>query len=775
MGGVGAEYAAKAVTFMGTSPSQVGPRLTDRLTDANALTSPPRVQAVDSDSLPFRHNALQALLAFSSLHEQIRQHRSRNQGRSGAASPHRSEDVFDTEQFVLDEVLQLVAERALAISGADGVAIALAEGDAIICRASAGVVAPDARARLDPNLGFSGACFRTGGIVRCDDVENDPRVNLQACRRLGTRSMVAVPLCAQHSVIGLLEAFSCDAYAFNDSDVRSLNLLAELILAALKPEEPEQEHRLNDAPVNPPTIETSQPVELAQPLEPVMEAISDTQAKDYEAEHGEASEPALFGEYEKTEPSRPGLLVVTIVVIFAALFAGTLGWKIRSKTQAATKPAVTEQAKIPASVMLPPANSNQVSVQSPDGTGAPIVLPPEARPAEALRGKFSVLPQVTGVRHWSSSDASTVAIDLQDPVQYEAHRLSSPERIYFDLHDTTLASGLSGKIIEVGDTLLVRVRIAQPMAGVTRVVLETKGASNFSVSLEPNPYRLVVQVRGMESSQSQSNKIDLFPPVGRAEKNKGAFAAGVVANGENTQLRAHVSKFRIVLDAGHGGWDLGTVGRRGLLEKDVVLEIVQRLGRLLESRLGSEVVYTRNNDNYVTLDQRTHLANRTQADMFVSIHANYSDLSSARGVETYYTDFFSSPGSREIEKRENGEAKNTVAPTTLSNVGLQGKIEESRRLAASIQRALYGKLSVQSPTIRDRGVKEASFVVLTGTSMPSVLAEVSFVSSPTDEQNLESSTYRQQIAEALYKGIALYAAGPRRLKMASASGRSMGK
>jgi len=529
-------------------------------------------------------------------------------------------------------------------------ALAKSAGIVSICRASAGVVAPDARARLDPNLGFSGACFRTGGIVRCDDVENDPRVNLQACRRLGTRSMVAVPLCSQHSVIGLLEAFSCDAYAFNDSDVRSLNLLAELILAALKPEEPEQDHRLNDAPVNPPTIETSEPVELAQPLEPVMEAISDTQAKDYEAEHGEASEPALFGEYEKTEPSRPGLLVVTIVVIFAALFAGTLGWKIRSKTQAATKPAVTEQAKIPASVMLPAANSNQVSVQSPDGTGAQIMLPTEAGPAEALRGKFSVLPQVTGVRHWSSSDASTVAIDLQDPVQYEAHRLSSPERIYFDLHDTTLASGLSGKIIEVGDTLLVRVRIAQPMAGVTRVVLETRGASNFSVSLEPNPYRLVVQVRGMESSQSQTNKkIDLFPSVGQPEKNKGALAAGVVANGKNTQLRAHVSKFRIVLDAGHGGWDLGTVGRRGLLEKDVVLEIVQRLGRLLEGRLGSEVVYTRNNDNYVTLDQRTHLANQTQADMFVSIHANYSDLSSARGVETYYTDFFSPPGSREIE------------------------------------------------------------------------------------------------------------------------------
>ena len=150
MGSQGWEYAANAVTFMGTSPRQIGPRLTDRLTDANASTSPP-VQAVDSDSLPFRHNALQALLAFSSLNEQIRQRRSRNQGRSGAASPYRSENGFDTEQFVLNEVLQLVAERALAITGADGVAIALAEGDAIICRASAGVVAPDASTRLDPS------------------------------------------------------------------------------------------------------------------------------------------------------------------------------------------------------------------------------------------------------------------------------------------------------------------------------------------------------------------------------------------------------------------------------------------------------------------------------------------------------------------------------------------------------------------------------------------------------------------------------------------------
>ena len=186
-----------------------------------------------STSYPPGHEALQALLAFSSLHEQIR-HRRARQTRGEQQDP---ADIWELEPFVLDEVLQLVAERALTLTGADGVAIALAEENAIVCRASAGTIAPESGARLDPESGFSGACLRTGGIVRCDDSETDRRVNLQVCRRLGTRSIVAVPITSSRGVIGLLEAFSAEAYGFNDSDVRSLNLLAELILAALKPEE----------------------------------------------------------------------------------------------------------------------------------------------------------------------------------------------------------------------------------------------------------------------------------------------------------------------------------------------------------------------------------------------------------------------------------------------------------------------------------------------------------------------------------------------------------
>jgi N-acetylmuramoyl-L-alanine amidase len=232
-------------------------------------------------------------------------------------------------------------------------------------------------------------------------------------------------------------------------------------------------------------------------------------------------------------------------------------------------------------------------------------------------------------------------------------------------------------------------------------------------------------------------------------------------------MRAKTGKFRIALDAGHGGWDLGTVGRKGLLEKDLVLDVTRRLGKLLQTRLGSEVIFTRTADDYLPLDQRADFANQAQADLFVSVHANYSSSASARGVETYYTNTFAPPGSRELEKREIVTVPQLTA-VALSAGELHEKIDESRRLAASIQRSLYATLAANSSGIRDRGVKPSQFLVLTGTTMPSILTEISFVSSPADERNLQSETYRQQIAEALYKGIARYEAASHRVKMAEA-------
>jgi N-acetylmuramoyl-L-alanine amidase len=759
---------------------------------------PAYARAILAPGLPLsRRDALQALLAFSALHQQVRLRRARNLRSQQAGVG--AEDLLAAEQFVLDEVLGLVAERALAITGADGVAIALAEGDAIICRGSAGIIAPDAGAKLDPKSGFSGACFRSGEIVRCDDVETDPRVDLQACRRLDTRSVVAVPLYGRHTVVGLLEAFSRDAYAFNDSDVRSLSLLAELIVAALKPEE---ELRLRQAAKA--AVEASLQDVAARPA-PVAHSPHSSSPFAEREYFNEADEASDFPAYQSSFWSSPGLMVVAIVMVIAGLLAGGLYWKIRNAPPKVTVAAVIGKPQPPATVPqvdssaesdIPPSTqaassssssaqadmlvpgSTSVRLSEGDSSAAPQVAQTEAQSSlerESKQASAAAPPRINGIRHWSSATASTVVIDLQDQVPYEVHRLNSPERIYFDLHDTVLPSALQGKMIEIGDAQVSRVRLAQPVAGVTRVVLDTKGGSNFSVSLEQNPYRLVVEVRGLHSPSAETRaKVDLSPPAGEHE-NKTRKTAAMARDKEDEQLRAHVPKFRIVLDAGHGGWDLGTVGRKGLMEKDLVLDIVQRLGELLEGRLGSEVIYTRKEDAYISLDQRADVANQAQADLFVSIHANYSDLTSARGVETYYTDLFEAPGSKEIEKRENGSPKKAVMPASLSTNGLRDKVEGSRQLAAAVQRSLFDTLSQLSPSIRNRGVKRASFVVLTGTAMPSILAEVSFVSSPRDEQNLQNAKYRQRIATALYKGIARYAAGTPRVKMASASAASTGQ
>src|SRR5581483_10682126 len=191
----------------------------------------------DLGQRPTQLDALQALLAFSALHDQVRRRRSLAGRHNGFDASAAVPEFEPEEQFVLDEVLQLVAERAVAITGADGLAIALAENDEIVLRAAAGTIRPDVGQRIDRDSSFSGACFRTAQIFNCDDTETDSRVNLEACRKLGARSMVAVPLCGRRRVIGVVEAFCSWPFGFNDSDVRNLTLLAELVLAALKPED----------------------------------------------------------------------------------------------------------------------------------------------------------------------------------------------------------------------------------------------------------------------------------------------------------------------------------------------------------------------------------------------------------------------------------------------------------------------------------------------------------------------------------------------------------
>ncbi|MBI3646754.1 MAG: N-acetylmuramoyl-L-alanine amidase [Acidobacteriales bacterium] len=722
-----------------------------------------------------RQEALPALLAFSDLHQRIRNRRA-----EGAASAS-DWDLFQTERFVLDEVLQLVCDRALAITQADGVLVALGEGSELVCRAAAGTLAAERGGRLLRESEFLQDCLDSGRILGCDDCNVDARVDLDFSRQIGARATVLVPLRGQRARFGVIQAFSRVPYAFSDDDVRCFDLLAELVLSALKPED--QDRRLNwladvvddvlypklagadqaasggiESSVESPAPEPSSLASdsaLTEPVRDLPEAETggDFAAQDFTAAEPEAPEefpaPLFLPSMAAPRSPHPGLSVVLVLVAVAALFSAGVWFGMRNRDAEGRKAAVAPQ----------PVGAQPMPVSSTPAASDHLMDPAKLESASA--STLAVLPRVTGIRHWSTPMGSTVVIDMQDQAPYEVHRLMSPERIYFDLHDTALAAELEGKSIDIGDVSLTRVRVAQPVSGVTRVVLDTRDGSNFSVSMESNPYRLVVELRGSDRALA-SNRM---ATPGSEERAAAKALSSLPAKPEDDQLRAKAGRLRIALDAGHGGWDLGTAGRNGLLEKDLVLDVTRRLGRLLQARLGSEVIFTRTGDDYLALDQRADFANQAQADLFVSVHANYSSAASARGVETYYTNFFAPPGSREIEKRENGAAPMPV-PVALSSGELHEKIEESRHLAASIQRSLYATLAANSPGIRDRGVKDSQFLVLTGTTMPAILTEISFVSSPADERNLQSETYRQQIAEALYKGIARYEAAAHRVKMA---------
>jgi N-acetylmuramoyl-L-alanine amidase len=218
---------------------------------------------------------------------------------------------------------------------------------------------------------------------------------------------------------------------------------------------------------------------------------------------------------------------------------------------------------------------------------------------------------------------------------------------------------------------------------------------------------------------------------------------------------------RIVIDAGHGGHDTGTIGVDGILEKDVVLDVALRVGQLLHDRLGAEIIYTRSDDTFIPLETRTAIANKAQADLFLSIHANSSPDASARGVETYYLNFTSSPDALETAARENAVSDQSIHQLSdlVKKIALKDKIDESREFASDVETSLYGGLQKGNAGLKDRGVKKAPFVVLIGANMPSVLAEISFVTNEKDARQLQEPEYRERVAESLYKGVAKYASG----------------
>ena len=392
-----------------------------------------------------------------------------------------------------------------------------------------------------------------------------------------------------------------------------------------------------------------------------------------------------------------------------------------------------------------------------------VAFPAPARDADsldkeqiaALLSQQHGVPLVASIQAASGKDDARVVVLLSSVVQFESARISSPDRIYFDLHNARLSPAAAERITpaDSDNGLLKWVRAAQNTDDVVRVVLDASGAKYYSAQVLTDPYRLVIDVHAQPVAGGAG-------PQTSASTTPPALAGAALTNGPRSLARALGLKInRIAIDPGHGGSDTGAMGPHGLLEKDVCLDVAMRLGQLIENNIsGAQVVYTRKDDTFVALEHRTDIANDAKADLFVSIHANSSDIHNVRGVETYYLNLSSSPESMQLATRENalGIAALHDLPDLLQKIERNEKTSESKDLAGRIQDALSSRLQLVSRGETNRGVKQAPFIVLTGAKMPAVLSEISFVSNARDESLLLQAAQRQRVAEGLFRGIAAY-------------------
>jgi N-acetylmuramoyl-L-alanine amidase len=408
-----------------------------------------------------------------------------------------------------------------------------------------------------------------------------------------------------------------------------------------------------------------------------------------------------------------------------------------------------------------------------------------------------------------SNDMTRVVLDVNDVTEYSAFLLPNPYRLIVDIHGGKNDLGKATKAdVPPADTAPGAVTapaadIPAPRVAPTVKSTSTKPVPNTvstkstnateiaSLSAEPGK----VEATSMPTSRPiaakvQDDKDDYDAPAATSATQAGvvasastaaaistkkirkgkaadgnaapAKAADRTADGQTSLVRALGLKVgRIVIDAGHGGHDSGTIGVDGIQEKDVVLDVALRVGKLLHDRLGAEVIYTRADDTFIPLETRTAIANKAQADLFLSIHANSSPDASARGVETYYLNFTTSPDALETAARENAVSDQSIHQLSelVKKIALKDKISESREFASDVESSLYGGLQRGNVGLKDRGVKKAPFVVLIGANMPSILAEISFVTNPRDANQLQQPDYRQRVAESLYKGVSKYAGG----------------
>ncbi len=412
----------------------------------------------------------------------------------------------------------------------------------------------------------------------------------------------------------------------------------------------------------------------------------------------------------------------------------------------------------PASAAAPvPAVLRDVAALSDEFHGAgKIVAPSGSQPTGGMAA-------ISEIRHHSYEDGTRLVLHLdgQAPLKYD--RLQGPDRLYIDIFGSRVSEALiKGTSIEIRDGLISAARLGQNRRNKARLVLDLRSEVSFDAFWLDQPTRLVVDVRAKGAARAARTMHALNPtpdsetpptvslrPQPAARTSEGRFSL--------TRAMGLKSR-RILIDAGHGGHDTGSVGSGGLQEKEVVLDIAKRLGALLEGRLGAEVIQTRESDVFIELEERVRIANEQNADLMISIHCNSTTTTSVRGIETYYLSLTTDPWALEVASHENASADYSVhqLEDLISKITLGERTEESKDFATRIQTSLHSGLSRHSSKIRDRGIRKAPFVVLIGAEIPAVLAEIGFISNRQDEQLMRQSEFRQEVAEHLFQGIADY-------------------
>lgn len=348
-------------------------------------------------------------------------------------------------------------------------------------------------------------------------------------------------------------------------------------------------------------------------------------------------------------------------------------------------------------------------------------------------------PIIQDVRFRSAHDETRVVIETNRTVPYQIGRLSQPNRIYVDLPKTRLAPDWERRLVKIDDERLRTIRIAQTQSNQVRIVLDLKVLGDFRIYTLPAPFRIVIDLRGtVGASRHRAKPPRASPPAAQSKPPR-------------TSRRP-----TIVIDPGHGGKDPGAIGRHGLKEKTIALQVARELRKIFRRFLPHyQVVLTRERDVFIPLGQRARIANQHQARLFISLHVNSSRRRQVHGMETWYLSFAANARAKKMAARENqmSEAQLSDLEIILRDMHETDRINQSAVLASTMQTALTKYMASRYRNIRNRGIEGAPFVVLMQTTMPSILVETGFISNSRDERRLRSGSYQHALALGIFRGV----------------------